>query len=351
MISFESNLVNENGNLLWLQADFYYYALKIEFDGQRKSCDNERSDDGAHYIYEKMENMILVEMNSETDTNYLLQKNILQKTKSKDITLLDSMLKLRTRLKDNTFSNPTMLLDNDSTLLTEEEIDTIIKWCSRNGYPFEIPYKEFEKQNKQKKQKKRNLFEAITRDQKRFGFKVGDFLISLNNLYCCYKMYSVLSNESDSIKEHLFLIDDKEPFDSTEQHDKTVDKCKGLFDSPFEKIALPYKDLSDEKLTVDDYKELFKRQFNKIPQDKSASIDNDYVAQSLFDAALYQLALIMYDDEKEIRICKCCRERFVQKKPRAQYCDKLDCYPQKHHAQKIRAAKRKSTNRKKAKTI
>ena len=100
------------------------------------------------------------------------------------------MIDLRTKLSNNTFSKPTMLLDNDSKLLTEKEIDSIIKWCSRNGYPFEIPYKELEKTYKEsEKPRKYELFKKILRDQKRFGFKVSDFLISLNNLYCPYYFY------------------------------------------------------------------------------------------------------------------------------------------------------------------
>ena len=63
--SLGSNLTNEDGNLLGLPSDFYYDVLKIEFDGREESSDDDRSDDGAHYIYEKMGNMILVEMNSE----------------------------------------------------------------------------------------------------------------------------------------------------------------------------------------------------------------------------------------------------------------------------------------------
>lgn len=304
MNSFRSNLINENGNLLWLPSDFYYDVLKIKFDGRGKSCDDERSDDGAHYIYEKMGNMILVEMNSKTDVKILLHR-----TKSKKVTLLDSMIDLRTNLRDNTFSKPTMLLENDSTLLTEKEIDSIIKWCSHNGYPFEISNKEFKKPPY-----KLDLFKKITREQKRFGFKVGDFLISLNNLYCCYKMYSVLTNEIDSIEEHLFLIDDTEPFSFIDLYGKTENECK----------------------------EQFNKQFNKIALDNSASIENDFVAKSLFDAALYQLALIMYDKEKEIRICICCGHRFAAENKKKKYCDA--CSPQKAYAKRKREAKRQSKN-------
>ena len=259
------------------------------------------------------------------------------------------MIDLRAELSDNTFSNPTMLLDNNSTLLTEEKIDKIIKWCLHNGYPFEIPYKEFEKNYKEsEKPRKYELFKKILRDQKRFGFKVGDFLISLNNLYCCYKMYSVLSNESDSIKEHLFLIDDKEPFDSTEQHDKTADKCKGLFNMEFNKTALPYIDLYGKK--VDKCKELLNRQIKKIAWDKYVSIENEFVAQSLFDAALYQLAQIMQCKGKDVHICECCGHLFVRTNKNRKYCYSTDCYPQKRYA-RDNSRKRKSKNSKKARTI
>ena len=327
MKSFRNNLTNENGNLLWLPSDFYYDVLKIEFDGRGKSSDDERSDDGAHYIYEKMGNMILVEMNLETDTKFLLQKEILlQKTECKDVTLLDSMIDLRTKLSDNTFCEPTKLLDNDSELLTEKEIDSIIKWCSRNGYPFEIPYKELEKTYKEsEKPKKYKLFKIILRDQKSFGFKVGDFLISLNNLYCCYKMYSVLSNEIDSIEEQLFLIDAIEPLRNVELHRITIEECK----------------------------ELFEKQYNKLVMDSYVSTkDGLHIktkARSLFDAAMYQLALVMYDYEQEIRICKCCGKPFIQKNRRKKYCN--GCSPQKNYARKKRAEKRQLTNSKKSKTI
>ena len=318
MNSFRSILTNENGNLLWLPSDFYYDVIKIEFDGRGKSSDDERSDDRAHYIYEKMGNMILVEMNLEIDT-----KNLSQKTESKDVTLLDSMIDLRTKLSDNTFSEPKMLmlLANNSKLLTEKEIDSIIKWCSRNGYPFEIPYKELEKTYKEsEKPRKYELFKKILRDQKRFGFKVSDFLISLNNLYCCYKMYSLLSNEIDSIEEQLFLIDAIEPLRYVELHRITIEECK----------------------------ELFEKQYNKLVMDSYVSTkDGLHIktkARSLFDAAMYQLALVMYDNEQEVRLCKCCGKPFIQKNRRKKYCE--TCSPQKYYAQKKRQAKRQPTDNK-----
>ena len=123
----------------------------------------------------------------------------------------------------------------------------------------------------------------------------------------------------------------------------------GLFDLPFEKIALPYIDLYGKK--VDKCKELLNRQIKKIAWDKYVSIENEFVAQSLFDAALYQLAQIMQCKGKDVHICECCGDLFVRTNKNKKYCGGRKCYPQKQYGRKKLAEKRQLKNSEKTKTI
>lgn len=177
-----------------------------------------------------------------------------------------------------------------------------------------IPYKVLTKTKLPK------LFKKIPENKKRVRFSVVDFLVSLNNLYGCFKIYSLLSDKSNSIEEHIFLIDDIEQPRYVELHGITIEECKKLFE----------------------------KQYNKLVMDSYVSTKDGLhmktKARSLFDAAMYQLALVMYDNEQEIRICKCCGKPFILNNRRKKFCD--TCSPQKYYAQKKRQAKRQPTDNK-----
>ena len=124
----------------------------------------------------------------------------------------------------------------------------------------------------------------------------------------------MLSDKSNSIEKHIILIDAIEPLRNVVLHRITIKECT----------------------------ELFEKQYNKLVMDSYVSTkDGLHIktkARSLFDAAMYQLALVMYDYEQEIRICKCCGKPFIQKNRREKYCN--GCSPQKYYARKKRAAER-----------
>lgn len=309
MKNVEDNFTNENGNLLWLPSDFYYDVLKFKSDSDEQNTVDKIANKDGIYHYNETDDCFFLEIDSKIDENKFLYEQ-----QSKDVALLTSMLELRIKLNDNIFSEPMKLLYNGGKLLTKKELSSIEEWCSKYGYPFMIPYKDLAETQSS------NLFKKISENKKWFGFRVVDFLVSLNNLYCCFKIYSFLSDKSNSIEKHIFLIDTIEPLRNVELHRITIEECK----------------------------ELFEKQYNRLVMDSYVSTkDGLHIktkARSLFDAAMYQLALVMYDNEQEIRICKCCGNPFIQKNRRKKYCD--TCSPQKYYAQKKRQAKRQPTDNK-----
>ena len=82
----------------------------------------------------------------------------------------------------------------------------------------------------------------------------------------------------------------------------------------------------------------FEYKYNNIRLENQISFQNGLhfqtKANSLFDAAFFQLVLLLYDNEKELRICPLCKEYFEPEHANQKYCKSGTCYPQKEYKRK-----------------
>ena len=101
------------------------------------------------------------------------------------------------------------------------------------------------------------------------------------------------------------MITEQDKVDSENKYsDLTSTNCKALFENM-------YKDIS---------------YINRIVFD--SDIHWKVTAESLFDAAFYQLVVLLIEPNHEIGICPVCHEYFKLKRKNRKYCYKGSCYPQ-----------------------
>lgn len=241
--------------------------------------------------------------------------------------LLFEMLLLREKLSNQLFD----VLANTQYLvncISQEQVNTIIKWCQKNGYPFQIDQKP------QRKNKFKEMT-SIVEDFYCVQFDLLEFLKELNEIYSAFKLYQVMTDDlseedysiriakvkessSSSLRKELKFVPliTRKPSSEVEKKE-AVERCKSLF---LEK----YNDRSFNMHLIPDRERVF---ITEVQTD------------NLFDAAFYQLALLLDRPKTQIKQCPLCRRYFQPSRTNQKYCDtknenkKPTCYAQLHYKQ------------------
>lgn len=280
---------NAEGNTTRLPNVFYY---------DKFSFDNYRYENG----------IINLKLSSEAQISLPITLE-----KSRKPELLIKMLTLREKLSPSLFASPTKLLFGDDKI-SEKDVLKIIKWCKTNGYPFDIS-EEIERYSKAT-----NSLLLLPKQDTHISFAVASFICQLNEVYCSFIMYRYLVGLIDRLPAALY----------TKGQNKNQ---KGI-----------YEFVELNKLSKNECKELFEYKYQNIVFQNTISFSNgihfDIKTYNLFDAAFYQLALMLSVDNKDLRVCPLCNEYFEPSNARQKYCgDK--CYPQKAYKRKKMAEKKK----------
>lgn len=299
-IDVNETFYNENGDLKRLPSDFYY--TKYAFDTYKFKKEN-----GQFIIY--------IKFDYETDL-----QSFSTQIKSNKLDLLINMLELRDKLPKEIFENHNMTFFCDK-FLNDSIANQIIKWCETNGFPYASDIDLF--LNNSLKNKVQNIFENL-KPTKYVSFIISDFIVQLNEIYSAFHMYRLINGFTDKIDFHLYTIN---PF-STSQQINFIDLKK-------------YTDINE-------YKEIFESKYKNIKYENKISFVGEphFIVQfqNLFDAAFYQLSLMLYHKEKELRICPVCHKYFEPKNSRVKYCGSPTCYPQKAYKRKKALEKKHKKN-------
>lgn len=286
----ETTFIKEDGTIIRLPNDFYYD--KISFDD---------------YKYENG----VITLKISYDTSISSYTTLIKSQKPE---LLIKMLTLREKLSPSLFTSPTKLLFGDNKI-SEQDVSRIIKWCKTNGYPFDIS-KEIESHSKAT-----NSLHSLLKADTYISFAVVSFICQLNEVYCLFIMYKYLVGLIDRLPANLYTKGKNE-------------NKKGIYE--FVKL---------NELSKNECKELFEYKYQNIVFQNTISFINgthfDVKTHNLFDAAFYQLALMLSGDKKELKICPLCNEYFVPDHARQKYCKSPWCYPQKMYKRKKIAEKKK----------
>ena len=280
----DSSFANKKGNLKRLPSCFYYDVFKFEEY-------NHTINDGQHIIY--------VKVNYDTSV-----EKYFSQIECKTPDLLLKMLSLRDNLPSDLFDSPSKILFCDK-YLNDKTITAITTWCKKYGFPFNI---SINSRDIMLKRKSKLLFN-VNKPDKYISFYVSDFLYHLNEVYSAFRMYRALTGNQDKIESPVYT-------------------------TGFIKESISTKDFLDVRnLNIDQCKALFEHKYQNITFENSISfeIEPHFIVKTknLFNSAFYQLSLLLYDNEKELKVCPLCHEYFEPKDPRQKYCNSSECYPQK----------------------
>ena len=107
------------------------------------------------------------------------------------------MLTLREKLSPCFFESPASLFFSGSNT-SEKDRNEIIKWCQKNGYPFDITDKI-----KINSPKAKSLFPKLKPDT-HISFAIADFICRLHEVYCSFQIYKLLAELTDKIQPTLY---------------------------------------------------------------------------------------------------------------------------------------------------
>ena len=199
--------------------------------------------------------------------------------------------------------------------IPEEAVNLITKWCENHGFPFAPVVEE--------KKKSLPLFKE-DKPKNHIAFPVPEFLYELYKLYTAFRLYeriAEITKHGDSNAAVLIPAKDfnaRMPvFEAKIIGDMTIEECQTHFSELFkERRYSCYIDFSKGK------------SYTTI------------IADSVFDAAYYQLAMLLNDCGTRLIKCPLCHTFFEPSHARQKYCDDPSCNPQEAYKEKMRAAQR-----------
>jgi len=289
----ENRFNNKNGNRTRLPNEFFYDKINLGNYGFGGSNDELE-------IYATFEYGLSV-----SDITELIE--------CKKPDLLCKMLSLREAFPEKVFEPRNLIFDK--SYVSDNELDKIIKWCKNNGFPFkpQIPEK-----------KKVNAKLFTPRQKPRIHFNVWDFLKRLNDVYSLYLLYKVITDEELTSFETTAYISCQQGENGT-----------ALIGEQFK----PLKEMSK-----DDCWSVFKSKYKEIGFTNQISFEGKIhltvKTENLFDAAFYQLALLLNGDSIQIGKCPICHNYFERDHGSQKYClnkneyGRPTCYPQKTYKRK-----------------
>ena len=274
--------INKEGNLFQLPNKFYYDEIILSDYSYGKVPHS----DGMHIIAKFDSNI-----QEYSTTIYCKKPNILYE-----------MLELKDKLSQKLFESidkkvHCLVIENmlnskdENNEVGEKELDLIIRWCKRNGYPYkpgiEVP-------------KSRPLFELPNIRNQAF-FLLRDFLYDLGEVHDAFSLYEAITAKNTEGNKYKRM-------------GKSVEECKRLFSNKYQEIIFT----------------------NKISFDKHIYLT--VKSDNLFNAAFYQLALLIENPGVQINKCQGCGVYFSPKKDiREKYCSSIDednvptCTKQKYY--------------------
>ena len=266
------------------------------------------------YTYHENDNLPVIRAIVDNATDVLGEGNNVSCRKPD---LLCEMLLLREKLSEKLFDalEKTQYLVN---CLCQNQVDMIIKWCQKNGYPYQV-------EQKPPRKRKLTALANIAEDHYYAQFNLLDFLKDLNEIFCAFKLYQVitdsLSEQDYSIRimkrEHSSKYTNREllvfeTLITKEPNDAEKERCKALL---FEK----YNGRNFAMQLIPDQERMFVTEVQ---------------TKNLFDAAFYQLALLLDSPKTQIKQCPICKRYFEPTRTNQKYCateneyGKPTCYAQ-----------------------
>ena len=272
-------------NLSKLPSDLYYDIIKV--DGYT-AC---MADNIPYIVGKYRQNELSVET-----------------VKCNDSKLLLSLLTLKEKLPEDLFKNPTGWCCG-WVKIPDKAVEIVLKWCEKNGYPFEVPQTP--------RHNSRPFFDL---PECQLRFPVTEFLLRLIEIYGAFCLYMKMN---------------KKQVESPGNVNIPVSTGKGRPQFISLKKLIPREDAKEQ------YAKLFESKFQNTKFISQISVvETPHIkvkALSLFDAAFYELAMNLNNPVPGVdyKVCPLCKSWFHPEHLRQKYCHS-PCYPQLAYKRKLR---------------
>lgn len=218
--------------------------------------------------------------------------------------------------KTRYFTSPQKIFFFDKDI-RPKAINYIISWCKKYGFPF-IPEIRTEKKSK-------SLFPGKEPDN-HISFPVAELLWELYRLYSAFRLYQKITGQEEFGDNNTIIFDNRENL-----HQLTAEEI--------DKKRLGNLLIEDcQKRFMEIYHE---RRYLCHVAFSDGEAHSEVIASSVFDAAYYQLAMLLNEKERVLRKCPICLEYFEPTHARQKYCSNPKCNPQKAYKRKWLAEQRK----------
>ena len=199
--------------------------------------------------------------------------------------------------------------------IPEAAVNLIISWCKRNGFPF-MPLVE-------KKRKNRPLLKEY-KPKNHISFLVPEFLYELYKLYTAFRLYEKIVGITEHGDHNASIFIPVEsankliPFFKTKTiGEMTIEECQQYFAGMYEE-----------------------RQYSCYVEFCDGKSYTTIIANSVFDAAYYQLVMLLNDCGTRLIKCPLCHDFFEPSHARQKYCGNPYCNPQAAYKDKMRTEQR-----------
>lgn len=217
--------------------------------------------------------------------------------------------------KTKYFTSPQKIFYFDKDL-RPKAVNYIITWCKKYGFPFSPEISN--------KRASRSLFQGNEPDN-HISFLVAELLYELYRLYSAFRLYQRITGNVEFGDSNTVIFnpvkDPKWPtmrFTTERLGGLTTDQCNKRFTEIYQE-----------------------RQYSCHITISDGGAHSEIIANSVLDAAYYQLAMLLNESERVLKKCPICHEYFEPTHARQKYCSNPKCNPQKAYKRRWLAEQRK----------
>lgn len=308
---------NEEGNHTRLPTEFYYDKISLKnYRIDHTSCSN------------KEITQTYIVTTYEYDS-YL--RDFTEERLYKTSELLTEILNLKESLSNELFDIFGKKSFMHDFIINDNDLNSIINWCKKHGFPFK-PYFDESIRIKQ-------IINDGKPRLKGIRFRILEFLFYLNEIYGAYFLYQIITKQ-DLQPETFAYISVPQAENSLISRDVEFNRVySGANDNNY----LPLSEIKFKKVCskedINKCQVLFENKYKELSFTNKISFSNKgmYItvkAGNLFDAAFYQLALLLNDPSKTFGTCPLCYQIFPKNHANQKYCFNTSCYPQKAYKRK-----------------
>lgn len=216
------------------------------------------------------------------------------------------------------FAIPERILYFD-VAIRPKAIKLITQWCKDYGFPF-IP-EEYEKP------KVKSLFEGYE-PKSHVHFTVSKFLFELYRVYGAFRIYQKLTGNVEQGDDAAIIFT----------------RCK-TSKQPMQQVRMERLGSLSYEECEDRFRDMYlDRKFSCQVSFIDGKAHTEIIADTVFDAVYYELAMLLNEPERKLKKCPICHTYFEPNHVSRKYCYNPRCTPQNAFKRKLRTKQKEAAD-------